>query len=329
MRLLLRHPDVTVQTIVSETYAGQPVTAAFPGMRAAARHRFSSYGDGAEVAQNDVIFLAQENGKAMNLAPSLLEAGRKVVDLSADYRLKSAAEFAEWYRLSHTSPQLLESAVYGLPELKRDAIIRANLIANPGCYPTASILALAPLLYHRLVEPSSLVIDAKSGVSGAGRAKYAADYHYPERNESVVAYKISGTHRHTPEIEQALGSIAGEQIRLTFTPHLIPMSRGILSTCYAVLKETQETPALLERFRAFYADAPFVVITDALPETKHVSGSNACHISLAGDSRTNRVTVVSAIDNLVKGAAGQAIQNMNLMCGFAETAGLEDGGMWP
>lgn len=329
LRLLLKHPDVTVQTIVSETYAGQPVRAAFPGMRQAAGKSFVSYGDGSEVADNDVIFLAQENGKAMQTVPGLLEKGKKVVDLSADYRLKSAEDFEYWYKIPHASPGLLETAVYGLPELKADSIRRASLIANPGCYPTASILGLAPLLQHRLIDTNTLLIDAKSGVSGAGRSKYSAEYHYPERNDSFGAYKIAGTHRHTPEIEQALSGIAEQQIRLTFTPHLVPMSRGIMATCYAVLADTKSTQELQELYRDFYKDAPFIGLPESLPETKHVSGSNACHIGIAVDNRTNRVTVLSVIDNLIKGAAGQAIQNMNLMCGFEETAGLEDGGMWP
>ncbi|MCS6775478.1 MAG: N-acetyl-gamma-glutamyl-phosphate reductase [Chloroherpetonaceae bacterium] len=329
LRLLLRHPGVTVQNIVSETCAGQPVRAVFPGMRQAMDRVFVAYGDGAEVFECDVVFLAQENGKAMQRVPDLLARGCRVIDLSADFRLRSAEAYERWYGLSHGAPHLLESAVYGLPELYAERIRSARLIANPGCYPTASILGLAPLVQQRWIDLQTLVVDAKSGVSGAGRARYSAEYHYPERNDSVAAYKIAGAHRHTPEIEQVLSEVAGESVPVSFTPHLIPMSRGIMATCYAVLQRETSTSELLEAYRAFYARAPFVEVREALPETKHVSGSNACHISLGVDVRTRRVTVVSVIDNLIKGAAGQAIQNMNLMCGFPETEGLEDGGMWP
>jgi N-acetyl-gamma-glutamyl-phosphate reductase len=330
LRLLSRHPQAKLTVAVSETYAGKSVAAAFPGLAKRSEMQFVSYGDGREVAQCDVVFLAQENGKAMVTAPHLLEAGCKLIDLSADFRFRDAATYEAWYKTPHAAPQWNARAVYGLPELYGEQIREAQLIGNPGCYPTATILALAPLLTKRLIDPATLIVDAKSGVSGAGRSKFSQDYHYPEANESVSAYKVAGTHRHTPEIEQALSQVSGREVRLSFTPHLIPMTRGILATCYANLTEPAQDSDLFKIYEEFYANAPFVaVVTETLPATKHTLGSNMCHIGLAVDSRTNRVTVISAIDNLVKGMAGQAVQNMNLMCGFEETAGLEMGGLWP
>jgi N-acetyl-gamma-glutamyl-phosphate reductase len=330
LRLLLRHPQLSLRLAVSETYAGKPLTAAFPGLARQSDLLFESYGDGIGVAQCDVVFLAQENGKAMETAPHLLQAGCKVIDLSADFRFRDAGVYESVYKTPHVARQWNAEAAYGLPELYADAIRKAKLVGNPGCYPTTAILGLAPLLQARVIDPTSLIVDAKSGVSGAGRAKFGLDYHFPEVNENVSAYKISGTHRHVSEIEQALSQVSGREIHITFTPHLIPMSRGILATCYANLASPQQTTELLDLYRAFYADAPFVqIVSDHLPATKHTLGTNQCHIGLEVDARVNRVTVLSATDNLLKGAAGQAIQNMNLMCGFDETAGLEMGGIWP
>jgi N-acetyl-gamma-glutamyl-phosphate reductase len=324
---------VCVSAAFSSTYAGKPITASFPNLAGHLPHlTFSEYGDGVAAAQCDVVFLAQENGKAMKMAPHLLEAGCKIVDLSADYRFRDTSIYEEWYKMAHASPTWNSQAVYGLPELFAGAIKAAPVVGNPGCYTTASILALAPLLKEGLITPSSVVIDAKSGVSGAGRAKFALDYHYPEINESVSAYKVAGTHRHTPEIEATLSEFCGlNDFKVSFTPHLMPMTRGILATCYGQLTADTDAKSLYDLYRSFYASAPFVVITeDPLPATKHTLGSNRCHIGLAVDKRTNRVTVLSAIDNLVKGAAGQAVQNMNLMCGFEETDGLlMAGGLWP
>lgn len=329
LRLLGGHPNARVKVAVSETYAGKPVSASFAGLAKRSDVVFSSYGDGSEVAQCDVVFLAQENGKAMRTVPHLLEAGCKVVDLSADFRLKDVALYKTWYGQAHAAPEWNAKAVYGLPERNGAAIRQAQIVGNPGCFPTASLLALWPLLERRLIDPASILIDAKSGVSGAGRSKWSLDYHFPETNENVGAYKIAGTHRHTPEIEQTLTEVAGTEIMLSFTPHLIPMTRGILATCYATLKEKGTREELLKMYTGFYADAPFVAIREDLPTTKQTLGSNMCHIGLAVDARLNRITVVSVIDNLVKGMAGQAIQNMNLMCGFEETDGLNVGGVWP
>lgn len=329
LRLLAAHPGARVRTAVSETYADKPVSASFAGMAKRSELVFSSYGDGAEVAQCDVVFLAQENGKAMHTVPHLLEAGCMVIDLSADFRLRDVGLYETWYKQAHVAPTWNAQAVYGLPEWNGQAIREARLVGNPGCFPTASLLALLPLFANGLVDTTSVLIDAKSGVSGAGRSKWTQAYHFPEANENVGAYNIAGGHRHTPEIEQALTQVAGTEIALSFTPHLIPMTRGILTTCYATLKEKGTRDDLVKMYEAFYADAPFVAVREDLPTTKQTLGSNMCHIGLGVDPRLNRVTVVSVIDNLVKGMAGQAIQNMNLMCGFDETDGLTMGGLWP
>ena len=331
MRLLSRHSHARVGVAVSETYKGAPISTAWPGMAGQSDLRFQTYGDGAEVAQCDVVFLAMENGRAMDTAPHLLDAGCKVIDLSADFRFHDVGVYKTWYAKDHAAPEWAGRAVYGLPELNREATRSARIVGNPGCYPTASILGLAPLIAGGIVDLNSVIVDAKSGVSGAGRSKFALEYHYPEVNESVSAYKVAGTHRHTAEIEGALGTLAGADTPITFTPHLIPMTRGIMATCYATINSGQTAEDLLSVYTRHYAAHPFVVVLEqGLPATEHTLGSNRCHIGLAVDARMKRVTVVSVIDNLIKGMAGQAIQNMNLMCGFPETAGLDDiGGLWP
>ncbi len=328
LRLLLQHPRFELKIATSQTYAGKPVSAAWPGLAGFTKLQFTPLNEAIKGCQ--AVFLAQENGKAMHMAQELLEAGCKVVDLSADFRFRSAELYETWYS-AHSTPSLAQSAVYGLPELFAKAIGRASLVGNPGCYPTASILALAPLLMAKAVSPENLIIDAKSGVSGAGRAKFGLDYHYPEVEGSVSAYKIAGTHRHTPEIETVLAEAADMPgLQVSFTPHLMPMTRGILATCYACLNRDYSRTELIEVYQNAYANCPFVTIcTDHLPATKHTLGSNACHIGFAADSRTRRITVVSAIDNLTKGAAGQAVQNMNIMFGLPETTGLQIGGLWP
>ena len=351
LRLLARHPAARVVCAVSETYAGRPLTGAFPGLRGTGDLKFESYDDGSRVAQCEVVFLAQENTKAMHTVPHLREAGCKVVDLSADFRFHDLDTYAKWYGVPHNAPYWVTQSVYGLPELYKENIRETSLVGNPGCHATAGILALAPLVRHGLVRPDSIIIDSKTGVSGAGRAKFGPDTHFAEINESVSAYKIGGAHRHTPEIEMVLHQqlnagqgdwrdagleVAGSKIAqegafaVTFTPHLVPITRGILATCYATLGEAKELRELADLYTRFYADAPFVaVVEDGLPTTKHTQGTNFCLLALAVDARLNRVTIISCLDNLVKGAAGQAIQNMNLMCGFSETAGLDLGGMWP
>ena len=335
LRLLANHSNAHLSCAISETFAGQPLSRAFPGLTGieSTRHTcFEAFGDGSAVAKCDVVFMAQENTKAMEIVPQLLAAGCRIVDLSADFRFRDVDTYKEWYGKAHVCPSVNAEAVYGLPELHREAIRKTHIVGNPGCHATAGILGLAPLVQHGWIDTKSLIIDSKTGVSGGGRSKFVLEYHFPEINESVSAYKIGGTHRHTPEIEMALGGLGQESVpfHITFTPHLIPMTRGILATCYGTLLQPISTEEVVNLYHTFYADAPFVLLVqDPLPATKHTLGTNYCHIGLRVDARNNRVTIISCIDNLVKGAAGQAIQNMNLMCGFNETAGLQMGGLWP
>jgi N-acetyl-gamma-glutamyl-phosphate reductase len=271
----------------------------------------------------DLIFTALPHKAAMEVVPTFLKLGKRVVDLSADYRLHDAQTYADWYE-PHLNPELLKKAVYGLPEIRRAKIATARLVANPGCYPTSIILGLAPLFKKGLAEPASLIADSKSGVSGAGRAA-KVDSLFCEVNEGFRAYGVGGVHRHLPEIEQELSLLAGTSVPLTFTPHLVPMARGILSTIYVTLTKTLSVAALLEIYRDFYAGEAFVRLLPegSFPSTAHVRGSNFCDIGLTVDKRSGRLIVVSAIDNLVKGAAGQALQNMNILCGLPENLGLE------
>lgn len=319
VRLLARHPQVEITQVFSDSSAGKPLASAFPGLAGTKPGKLICQKKGGEITA-DVVFLAQENGYAMTVAEELLAAGKRVIDLSADFRLTDTAAWTQFYKMPPAAPELLEQAIYGMPELVgREKIAGAMLIANPGCYVTASSLALAPLVKHHGL--SNIIIDAKSGVSGAGRSKSDTIYRYAEMNETVRPYAVGGSHRHTPEIAQNIGA------PVLFTPHLVPMTRGILATCYG---QTSATAAeLTATLRNFYADAPFVVVREPgdWPSTKDVSGSNFCHLAVGKSGE--QAIVVSVIDNLVKGAAGQAIHNMNIMLGFDETAGLEGGGLWP
>ena len=269
----------------------------------------------------NVLFIAMPHGKAFEISEKALSLGVKVIDLGADFRLKSKDVYEDWYGVKHESVELLGNAVYGLTELNREAIKKCKLLANPGCYPTATILALTPLLKNKLIDINSIIVDAKSGVSGAGRTANIGSL-FTECNESIKAYAVA-THRHTPEIEQELSAVSSENIIISFTPHLVPMNRGILSTCYASLKKDISTEEVIALYRDFYKDDYFVKIINGLPETRWVRGSNLCHIGIKVDKRTKRVIIISAIDNLIKGAAGQAVQNMNIMFGLEETTGLE------
>jgi N-acetyl-gamma-glutamyl-phosphate reductase len=265
----------------------------------------------------------------MEVVPTFLKLGKRVIDLSADYRLSDPAVYGAWYE-PHLNPANLKRAVYGLPEVRRSKIKGAKLVANPGCYPTSIILGLAPLLKKGLIAPHSIIADSASGVTGAGRSA-KVDSLYCEVNEGFKAYGVGGLHRHTPEIEQELSLLAGEPLKITFTPHLAPMDRGILSTIYAAPKKGLSTEKLVKLFREFYDGEPFVRVLPqgSLPSTAFVRGSNFCDIAPLVDQRTGRVIVVSAIDNLVKGASGQAVQNMNIVCGFPETMGLEGLALFP
>jgi N-acetyl-gamma-glutamyl-phosphate reductase len=269
---------------------------------------------------SDVVFLALPHGHAMDAVKAIVAQGAKVIDLGADYRFADTNVYEKWYQVPHTHSN--SNAVYGLTELYRDKIKQAAIVANPGCYTTASILALTPLVKNRLVNTDSIIIDAKSGISGAGRGLNLA-YHYAEASENLKAYNIGG-HRHTPEIEQALSEFAGQKLVINFTPHLVPMTRGILATCYATLKPGVSAEQVDDAFVSQFGEEYFIRLLGrgGYPATKHTRGSNFCDIGWHVDQRTGRVIVVSVIDNLVKGAAGQAVQNMNVLFGLEENAGL-------
>jgi N-acetyl-gamma-glutamyl-phosphate reductase len=331
MRILLNHPNVTVSAITSERSAGQPISAIFPHLAGLTKLVCEPLDTAVIAKKADLVFLALPHVTAQDAANKFRALGTKVVDLSADYRLADPAVYEQWYEHGHQYPELLKQAVYGLPELRREQIKKASLIANPGCYPTSAILGLAPLIKQGtgIADLASIIIDSKSGVTGAGRSPALA-YHYPEANEGLMAYKI-GTHRHTPEIEQELSALAGQPVTVSFTPHLIPMNRGILTTIYARLTEKTDTAMLHARYQEFYKHELFVRVLPLgqSPNVRNVRGSNFCDIGVTADPRTGRAVVVSAIDNLVKGAAGQAIQNMNLMMGFEEATGLANAGLFP
>jgi N-acetyl-gamma-glutamyl-phosphate reductase len=330
LRFLVAHPgNLEIELITSETYTGQRVDRVLPNLRGFIDLEFEALELENLKERVDVVVLAVPHKVAMSFVPRMLEQGLRVIDFSADYRLKDAEAYQAWYHVEHTDAKWLPRAVYGLPERYREQIRTADLIANPGCYPTSAILATLPLLDKDLVERDSIIIDSKSGISGAG-SKANEKTHYPNRESNFVAYNI-GTHRHTPEIEQELSAIAGETIQVTFTPHLVPMTRGILSTLYFSLKASISTETLLDIYGKFYENEPFVRVLDKgeYPQTKAVLGSNYCDVGLAVDPRTNRVVVMSAIDNLGKGASSAVVQNLNVMFGFEETAGLKIPGMMP
>lgn len=318
-RLVLAHPDMTLACITSRQDAGQPLSTQWPQLAARSDIRFSAP-DVDVLKACDLVFFATPHGTAMEMSAGLLEAGVRVVDLSADFRLQDTALWSRWYGMPHTAEAVLREAVYGLPELFRAQIREARLVANPGCYPTAIVLGLLPLIERGLLEPGSLIADAKSGVSGAGR-KLALGVVYGEVAENFKSYGVDG-HRHTPEILQVLNQVSPVPVSLTFMPHLLPMFRGMQATCYA----TPLAPPgdLVALYRERYAGEPFVHVHDAqgVPETRAVRGSNACHIGVRYFAAENRVVVMSVIDNLVKGAAGQAMQNANLMFGLPEQQGL-------
>ncbi|WP_439537315.1 N-acetyl-gamma-glutamyl-phosphate reductase [Methyloversatilis sp.] len=319
LRLLARHPDVELKVITSRGDAGKPVADMFPSLRGHVGLRFA---DPAEAGLEDchVVFFATPNGIAMQQVPALLAAGVKVIDLAADFRLKEEAVWEKWYGMPHACPHILAEAVYGLPEVNRAQIRSARIVANPGCYPTAVQLGFIPLIEAGVIDPASLIADAKSGVSGAGRK---AEVHtlFAESSDNFKAYGVPG-HRHLPEIRQGLSNVAGTEIGLTFVPHLTPLIRGIHATLYGRLKKECDLQALFEER---YADERFIDVLPAgsHPETRSVRASNTCRIAVHRPQGGDTVVVLSVIDNLVKGAAGQAVQNMNLMFGFDESCGLE------
>jgi N-acetyl-gamma-glutamyl-phosphate reductase len=326
LRLLAQHPQAELKIITSRGEAGKPVAEMFPNLRGWVNLAFSEPDDKA-LSACDVVFSATPNGVAMTHARKLLEAGVKLIDLAADFRLKDPAVWAQWYGMPHACPELLAEAVYGLPEVNRAEIKKARLIANPGCYPTAVQLGFLPLIEQKLIDTDSLIADAKSGVSGAGRK---AEVHtlFSEAADSFKAYGVSG-HRHLPEIRQEMQRITGEPVGLTFVPHLTPMIRGMHATLYARLSDPgTDLQALYEKR---YANEPFVDVLPAgsHPETRSVRASNVCRIAVHRPQGGDTVVVLSVIDNLVKGAAGQAVQNMNILFGLAETTGLAQPALLP
>jgi N-acetyl-gamma-glutamyl-phosphate reductase len=332
VRLLLDHPQVEIAALASQSNAGKPYSHVYPG--------FSKLIDLTCVQEDpiklaesvDVLFFALPHGKAAEKVTEALLEKVRVIDLGSDFRLKDPSAYEKWYGFKHPCPELLKKSVYGLPELRREEIASARLIANPGCYATGSILALKPLIQKAIVDPKSVIVDAKSGVSGAGRS-LTLGVHFDEVDESVKAYKVA-SHRHTPEIEQELHT-NGSAVALTFTPHLIPMNRGILVTAYGSLAQKMDEQGLKEIYRDAYGKEQFIRLFDQqgddyeLPETRWVKGTNFCDIGLKLDTRTDRVVIVSALDNLIKGASGQAVQCMNILFGLPETTGLTRAAVFP
>ncbi len=328
LRLLSRHPDTELVCVTSRQYAGQSVSEVFPSLRGSLDLVFEDVNPEGLAGRADLVFTAVPHQTAMGIIPDLLAAGCRVVDLSADFRIRDVVIYEAWYQ-EHTARGLLCEAVYGLPELFRGQIPDARLVANPGCYPTSVALALAPLLEQALIDTSTIIVDSKSGTSGAGRAA-KVDTLFCEVNEGFKAYSLP-RHRHTPEIEQTLSILAGSSVTISFTPHLLPVNRGILSTCYASLSSPLTLQALHDVYLEKYAAETFVRVLPKghLPNISQVRGSNYCDIGLAVDDRTGRVIVLAAIDNLVKGAAGQAVQNMNLMLSLPEKTGLTISPVFP
>lgn len=320
-RLLLGHPDFDLVAVTSERDEGRLVREIYPALQMCdlsyTRHDMDAVAEAAEV-----VFTAVPHTAAMAVAPDLLSRGRMVIDASADFRLRDPDVFAAWYQATHTAPGLLAEAVYGLPELWRDRIRGARLVACPGCYPTATLLAASPAVRAGIVTSARVIVDAISGVSGAGRS-LTETTHFVTATESVSAYKV-GTHRHTPEIAQALGDLGLSDPAVVFTPHLAPLDRGLLSTVYLQVEDGLDPDAAHEMYVRSYADEPFITVCEpgAQPSTGHVRGSNRAHIGMALEARSNTLIVTCAIDNLVKGTAGQAIQCANIALGFDETAGL-------
>ncbi|MCL1632308.1 N-acetyl-gamma-glutamyl-phosphate reductase [Sporolactobacillus sp. CPB3-1] len=322
VRLLLNHPQVQLEMLIAHSAAGTEIQSIYPHLGGAISQTLETFDADELAARTDVVFFATPAGVSRNLLLECLKRGLICIDLSGDFRLKNPNDYAEWYQKEPADETLLHDAVYGLAEINKKQIENASFIANPGCYPTAALLGLAPVLKSGIIDLQSIIIDGKSGVSGSGKKAIIGNL-FSEINESVRAYKL-GTHQHTPEIEQTIAAISGELTAVTFTAHLIPMTRGLMCTIYAQLRQGFSTRELLAHYETFYARSPFVRIRPmgTWPATKEVLGSNFCDIGLNVDGRTRRLTIVSVIDNVVKGAAGQAIQNLNLIKGWDEQTGL-------
>jgi len=318
IKLLLRHPEAEIVALTSRQEGNPPVAMIHPSLHGRLELCLENLTPQEVVRRAEFVFSCLPHGASASVIPELLESGCRVVDFSADYRLNDPEVFLQWYGEKHADPKRLGTVVYGLPELFREKIVGASLVANPGCYPTSAILALAPLLKAGLIEPEGIVVDSKSGVSGAGRTLKLTT-HYPECNESISAYNV-GRHRHTPEIDQILSTAAGTKVEVVFTPHLIPMDRGILTTTYSRPRGERTEETLLQTLRDFYAEEPFVRVIDHLPGTKDSMGTNYCDVTAR--LVRGRVITISCLDNLIKGASGAAVQNFNLMQGYPEATAL-------
>ncbi len=332
LRLLSIHPKVTLTGITSDRLAGEPLGKAYPHLRGLSDLRFHDLDPEWVAGVADVVFLALPHMESQKAVPVLRGHGIRAIDLSADYRLHDADDYVTWYKAPHIDLPGLAEAVYGLPELHRKAIASASLVASPGCYPAGAVLATAPLLRSGLARLDGIVIDGKSGITGAGAQGRKIDpmYLFTEANENVQAYGIA-EHRHTPEIEQELSALAGAPLRVAFTPHLVPLNRGLFTTASVPLATALTTSRLLDVYREFYAGEPFVRVLDAgeRPTTRAVVGSNYCDVTVVADPRTGRAVCVSAIDNLGKGGAANGVQNLNVMCGWSERTGLEAPPVYP
>jgi N-acetyl-gamma-glutamyl-phosphate reductase len=322
LRFLIHHPEIEITALTSQKYAGVEIDKVFPALTNQIQIKCEELSPERISEKTDLIFTAVPQKTAMEMVPIFYRQGKRIIDLSADFRLKDANLYEKWYQ-KHTASDLLRESVYGLPELHRDKIRKAKIVGNPGCYPTGALIGLIPLVKKGLISLEGIVVDSKSGVSGAGR-DVVLESLFCEVNEGVKAYKIFA-HRHTPEIEQELSQLVQKEIRVTFVPHLIPMDRGILSTLYVRLVKKMKTEELLNAFQDHYRGEPFIRIypKGKLPNTKDVRGSNFCDIGAVVREPDDRVVVVTAIDNLVKGASGEAVQNMNIMLGYPETMGLD------
>ncbi|MDI6799389.1 MAG: N-acetyl-gamma-glutamyl-phosphate reductase [Actinomycetota bacterium] len=330
MRLLINHPKVEVSYVTANRHIGTKVADLNKGLYGLIGLSFEEFDPRRVKDLTDFVFVALPHGKSMDVVPALLESGVKLIDLSGDFRFADKDIYESWYKMEHTAGSLLGKAAYGLSELNREMIKASSFVANPGCFPTGAILALAPALKADLIEASGIIIDALTGTSGAGRVA-SEELHFSEVSENVTSYKLGGIHQHIPEMEAELAKIAGVEVKVSFSPHLASFSRGIYSTIYADLKKKTSLEDVISVYDGFYAGEHFVkvLLKGHYPEVKSVSGSNFCQIGIAVDERLNRLIIISAIDNLIKGASGQAIQNMNLMLGLKEKDGLEMAGLRP
>jgi N-acetyl-gamma-glutamyl-phosphate reductase len=319
-RLLEHHPKVKVVALFANTSAGKRVGEVYPALARRTNLVYRSYSPEA-ACSSDVVFVALPSGEAMNIVPELLDRGKKIIDLGGDFRLQDTREYERYYKLTHTASHLLRRAVYGLPEWNEDKIKQATLVANPGCYPTGALLPLLPLLKAKLIHPEGIVINSLSGVSGAGRSS-SVELSFAEVNESVKAYKVA-VHQHIPEIKQALNLFSGSDASFSFVPHLLPITRGIYTTVYATVSDALKENDVVECYKSWYDGRPFVRWSStAIPEIKNVAYSNFIDIGFRMERENSRIIIFSAIDNLLKGAAGQAVQNMNLIFGLDQSEGL-------